>query len=160
MDGAAGRGARAPRTLEQVCTEWSERGPELDEWINEQEEAPAFVAYDVWTHEQDILGALGQHGERDDERVQDLAASALAAFSDRFTAESAPPLKVVGDGVECVLGEGEPAATLRIDDYELMRILFGRRSRQQIEAADWDGDEAPYVDHLHLFPLPEHDIID
>ncbi len=41
-----------------------------------------------------------------------------------------------------------------------MRILFGRRSRQQIEAADWDGDEAPYVDHLHLFPLPEHDIID
>jgi uncharacterized protein (TIGR03083 family) len=151
---------RAARSLDEVCAEWSERGPELDEWLEEQEEPPAFVAYDVWTHEQDILGALGQRGERDDERVQDLAASALAAFSDRFTAESAPPLQVVGDGVECVLGEGEPAATLHIDDYELMRILFGRRSRQQIEAADWDGDESRYIDHLHLFPLPPHDITD
>jgi uncharacterized protein (TIGR03083 family) len=151
---------RADRSLDEICAEWTARGAELDEWLNDREEPPPFVAYDVWTHEQDILGALGQRGERDDERLQDLAASALAAFSDRFVAAGAPALQVVGDGVECVLGEGEPTATLHIDDYELMRILFGRRSLSQIEAADWAGDEYGVIDHLHLFPLPARDLVD
>ncbi|HEY3724653.1 MAG TPA: maleylpyruvate isomerase family mycothiol-dependent enzyme [Acidimicrobiia bacterium] len=151
---------RAGSDLADVCAEWAERGPELDVWIEGREDPPMFVAYDVWSHEQDVMGALGLRGERDDERVQSLAASALAAFSDRFTAEGAPPLHVVGDEVECVLGEGEPDATLHVDDYELMRILFGRRSLRQIVSADWDGDVGPYVEHLHLFPLPERDLVD
>ncbi len=150
----------ADRTLAEICAEWAERGPELDEWLGTRDEPPMFVAYDVWSHEQDILGALGQRGERHDERVQDLAASALAAFNDRFVAEGVAALHVVGDQVECVLGEGEPAATLHVDDYDLLRILFGRRSLDQIEAADWDGDESPYVSHLHLFALPQHDLVD
>ncbi|MGZ6973840.1 MAG: hypothetical protein ACXVKQ_07885, partial [Acidimicrobiia bacterium] len=151
---------RADRSLADVAAEWAERGDELDEWLRDQEEPPMFVAYDVWSHEQDILGALGQRGERDDERVQDLAAAALAAFNERFIAEGIAPLHVVGDRVECVLGDGEPEATLHIDDYELMRVLFGRRSLHQIQAADWDGDESRYVAHLHLFALPEHDLVD
>lgn len=152
---------RSDHTLAEVAAEWAERGPELDEWLDEREEPPMFVAYDVWSHEQDILGALGQRGERDDERVQSLAASALAAFNERFIAEGAPALEIIGDGVECVLGEGEPEATLHVDDYELMRILFGRRSLNQIESADWDGDgEYRYIDHLHLFPLPARDLVD
>jgi uncharacterized protein (TIGR03083 family) len=152
--------ARADRSLTEIAAEWAERGPDLDEWIADRDEPPMFVAYDAWTHEQDILGALGQRGERDDERVQDLAAAALASFNERFIAESVPALEIVGDGVECVLGEGEPETTLHIDDYELMRILFGRRSRKQIEAADWNGPDAPFIDHLHLFPLPAHDLVD
>jgi uncharacterized protein (TIGR03083 family) len=151
---------RAGKTLAEVVAEWADRGPELDEWIEEREEAPMFVVYDVWTHEQDILGALGLMGERDSELLQDLAAAALTAFSDRFTAEDAPALQVIGDEVECILGEGEPQATLNIDDYELMRILFGRRSLDQIRAADWDGDESRFIPHLHLFPLPEKDLVD
>ncbi len=119
-----------------------------------------FLAYDVWTHEQDILGALGLRGERDSEHLQDLAAAALTAFSDRFTAEDAPALQVIDDEVACVLGEGDPQATLHIDDYELMRTLFGRRSLHQIQAADWTGNELPYIPHLHLFPLPTQDLVD
>ena len=119
-----------------------------------------FLAYDAWTHEQDILGALGLRGERDSELLQDLAAAALTAFSDRFTAEDAPALQIIGDEVECTLGEGDPQATLNIDDYELMRILFGRRSLHQIQAADWTGDETRFIPHLHLFPLPVRDLTD
>jgi uncharacterized protein (TIGR03083 family) len=151
---------RADKTLTEIVAEWAERSPDIDAWIADREDPPMFLAYDAWTHEQDVLGALGEHGERSDERVQDLAAAALAAFNDRFLAESAPPLRVVGDEVETTLGEGEATVTLNIDDYELMRMLFGRRSRQQIEAADWDGDEGPFIDFLHLFPLPAHDLID
>jgi uncharacterized protein (TIGR03083 family) len=151
---------RSELSLAEIAAEWAERGPELDDWLEDRDEAPMFVVYDVWTHEQDILGALGQRGERDDEGLQDLAASALAAFNQRFIAEGVAPLHVIGDQVECVLGDGEPTATLHIDDYELMRILFGRRSYQQIEAADWDGDESRFIDHLHLFALPERDLVD
>jgi uncharacterized protein (TIGR03083 family) len=151
---------RADRALAEVASEWAERGPQLDEWLEDREEPAMFVAYDVWSHEQDILGALGQRGERDDERVQDLAAAALASFNERFIAESVPALEVIGDGVQCVLGEGEPEATLHIGDYELMRVLFGRRSLRQIEAADWNGDDEPFIGHLHLFPLPNRDLVD
>jgi uncharacterized protein (TIGR03083 family) len=151
---------RADKSLAEVAAEWAERGPELDEWVEEREEAPMFLVYDVWTHEQDILGALGLLGERDSEALQDLAAAALTAFSDRFTAEDVPALQVIGDEVECILGEGDPQATLNIDDYELMRTLFGRRSLSQIQAADWSGDESLFIPHLHLFPLPAHDLVD
>ena len=41
-----------------------------------------------------------------------------------------------------------------------MRTLFGRRSLHQIQAADWTGNEARYIPHLHLFPLPTHDLND
>lgn len=153
--------ARADRTLADVAAEWAERGPDLDDWLEDREEPPTFVIYDAWNHEQDVLGALGQRGERNDERVQDLTASALAAFNERFIAESAPALEIVGDDVECVLGDGEPQATLHIDDYELLRMLFGRRSLNQIESYDWEGaDEYQYIDHLHLFPLPTRDLND
>jgi hypothetical protein len=39
-------------------------------------------------------------------------------------------------------------------------MLFGRRSVDQIHAADWDGDDEQYLPYLHLFPLPAHDLFD
>ena len=38
-----------------------------------------------------------------------------------------------------------PAATIKIEPFELMRALTGRRSRDQIRAYDWSGDPEPYV---------------
>ena len=151
---------RAGRTLAEITGEWAERGPDLDEWITDREDPPMFLAYDVWTHEQDILGALGQRGERDDERVQDLAAAALASFNERFIAESLPASRSSVTESSACWAKVTPETTLHIDDYELMRMLFGRRSLHQIEAADWNGDDGPFIGHLHLFPLPQRDLVD
>ncbi len=50
---------------------------------------------------------------------------------------------MVFDGQERVLGEGDPAATVTADRFELVRMFGGRRSRAQILAASWSGDPTP-----------------
>ena len=55
---------RSVSDLAEICAEWGERGPELEVWIEGREDPPMFVAYDVWSHEQDVMGALGLRGER------------------------------------------------------------------------------------------------
>jgi uncharacterized protein (TIGR03083 family) len=152
---------RAHLGLAEVCAEWSDRGPELDEWLLAKgQSAATFVAFDVWTHEQDVLGAVGLSGERDDDRLHYLVGTALAVFDRRFTEAGAPALCIKAESTELVLGKGKPSATVRASDYELLRILFGRRSLRQVEGADWDGEPAPYVEHLHLFELPHADLVD
>jgi hypothetical protein len=153
--------ARAGDDLPAVVAEWAARGPALDAWFDTNDDAATrrFV-FDVWSHEQDIRGATDRRGERDDARVRSLVASALDGFDHRFRQEGISGLRVVTPSVERVLGGGDVIASLRTDEYEAMRMLFGRRSRAQIEAAAWDGDPEPFIDHLHLFDLPERALID
>jgi uncharacterized protein (TIGR03083 family) len=152
---------RAIRSLGEVSAEWVARGPDLDTWLaNRDDQATAFVGYDVWNHHQDIRSAVGLTGERDANQLSYLAASALAAFDRRFRDAGAPPLHVVTDTGEWDLGDGAPDATLSAPDYEILRILFGRRSQEQIRGAHWDGSPAAYLDHLHLFELPTADLVD
>jgi uncharacterized protein (TIGR03083 family) len=157
---------RAPRSLAEVCAEWGRRGSEFDGWLAATDpQRTTFAAFDVWSHEQDIRAAVGLAGQRHDPQVGYLADLALAAFDRRFTEAGVPALRVVSegdDGFDRVIGqcEGEPAATLRMTAYELLRTLFGRRSLAQIESADWDGDCAPYLEHLHLFAPPVADLVD
>ncbi len=51
-------------------------------------------------------------------------------------------------GATDTFGSNPPVARLRVDDFELVRALTGRRSREQITAFDWDGEFAP--EHLVL----------
>jgi uncharacterized protein (TIGR03083 family) len=153
--------ARSSDELSEVCAEWLERGPALDDWLVKQSDhGSIFVAFDVWIHHQDVRSAVGLRGERDPEQLEYLVAKALSAFDDRFRAAGVPALRVITDRVERNLGDGPPDATLRTSDYELLRILFGRRSLAQITNAHWDGDPTPYVDHLHLFDQPAFDLVD
>jgi uncharacterized protein (TIGR03083 family) len=152
---------RVGLSLAEVTDEWAARGPVLDGWIREAVgPRTTFLALDVWSHEQDIRAAVGLRGVRGDARVEWLAAQSRDAFDRRFREAGAPALRLVQPGVDVVLGEGAVHACLRVDDYELMRILFGRRSLEQIHRADWDGDADLYVEHLHLFPLPVTDLVD
>ena len=151
--------ARRAASLAEVCAEWMQLGPKADAWLAEREDGPAFVAraaFDAWTHEQDVRGALGLRGVRDDERVPWLAGQMTALLSKRIQGAGIPALRV-GDAV---LGAGAPRATLAVSQYELARIAFGRRSERQIRAAEWDGDPGPYLDLLHVFALAAADLVD
>jgi uncharacterized protein (TIGR03083 family) len=153
--------ARKAAGLAEVCAEWAGRGPQLDAWIaSTGEERTAFVAIDVWSHEQDIRSTVEAPRPTDDGRIGYLVGRALPVFDRRFAEAEVPALRVVVDGTDHVLGTGEPDATLRSGGYELLRILFGRRTRTQIEHAEWDGPAAPYIEHLHLFDLPGIDLAD
>ena len=151
---------RAGRSLAEVCAEWSLRGEEIDQWLRAAAGRGSFLCFDVWSHEQDIRCAAGLRGERDDERVPYLSRNAVDVFDGRLKSAGAPSAHVITETIDRVLGDKDAAVTLRCSDYELLRILFGRRSRAQIVGAAWDGDPEPCVDHLHLFDLSEGDLID
>lgn len=153
--------ARSSQDLSETCAEWLERGPALDDWLAKAgDRGTIFVAFDVWNHHQDVRSAVSLRGERDPEQVDYLAAEALDAFDGRFREAGVPGLRVVTEHVDRDLGDGPPDATLSTTDYELLRILFGRRSLAQITNAGWKGDPTAYVDHLHLFDPPASDLGD
>jgi len=152
--------ARADCSLDEVCAEWAARGPELDARIAAAGRAMVFAAFDAWTHEQDIRAAAGIGGLRDDEAVPVLAALTMETFAGRYASSGAPAVEIIVDGTPHRLGEGEPDVTLRTSSYEILRIVFGRRSRRQVEAADWSGPSGPVIDALHLFDHPARDVAD
>lgn len=152
--------ARAGQGIDEVCNEWAARGPDLDARIAAAGQALAFLAFDAWTHEQDIRTAVGLSGVRDDDLVPALASLALTTFGPRYSGGGAPAISVVVDGHPHALGEGEPAATLDTTAYELLRIIFGRRSEAQITGAGWSGDCAKPIGAIHLFDPPNQDIAD
>ncbi|MEY2458280.1 MAG: hypothetical protein QOG30_110 [Acidimicrobiaceae bacterium] len=96
--------ARAGRTIDEVCAEWAERGPEVDTRIAAAGDALAFLAFDAWTHEQDIRAAVGVNGVRDDECVPALASVAITTFGPRYSGGGAPSISIVVDGQSHALG--------------------------------------------------------
>ena len=125
---AAQLAARVDRTFDELTAEWLERGPQFDDALGVITGRGAVMAsVDVWSHEQDIRGALGQRGERDDDRVRFLVERGMEAFAGRF-GEAGVTLTIVLDGDRRVVGPGDPSATWTTDGYELMRTLTGRRT--------------------------------
>jgi hypothetical protein len=152
---------RAGMSLREITAEWAARGPELDAFLAGQDASRTmFIALDAWTHQQDVRSTLGEPRVDDDPRVPFLVGVACKVFSRRLDEAGAPALRIVHGDDDSVLGTGDATATLTIDDYELMRLLFGRRTEDEMRAEPWDGDPAPFLDHLHLFPCPKASLPD
>jgi uncharacterized protein (TIGR03083 family) len=154
--------SRQTMGVAEVCDEWTARGPVLDKQMADAGPTMGFLAFDVWTHEQDIRAAIGSRGIRHDNRVTSLAALAVNMFAGRYAASGAPALLILLDGEPHQLGAlgADPEVTLGTSAYELLRIIFGRRSAAQISRANWTGDFASVINALHVFDLPPIDIID
>ncbi|MDQ1445296.1 MAG: hypothetical protein QOI20_1760 [Acidimicrobiaceae bacterium] len=63
-------------------------------------------------------------------------------------------------GGEPVTADVEPVGSLKIEPFELMRALTGRRSAAQIRAYDWSVDPEPYVPAFQFGPFttPANDL--
>ena len=154
--------SRQSQSLAEVCAEWTASGPLFEAAVAQMGPTIAFLTFDVWTHGHDIRAAIGAPGNRRDPRVRVLADAALSMFAGRYEASGAPTLLILVDGEQYLLGPigSEATVTLGTSAYELLRILFGRRSAAQIAAANWTGDAASAIDALHIFDLPVLDIVD
>jgi uncharacterized protein (TIGR03083 family) len=157
---AAQLACRADCSVTEVVEEWGRRAPDIEARMREAGEGMSFMAFDAFTHEQDIRAAVGQRGLRDIAAVPVLADLALRTFGTRYAKSGAPAVTVVTGDQAHTLGEGAPAVTLRTTPYELLRIVFGRRSPHQVEAAGWEGEPAEVIDAFHLFDFPTRDITD
>jgi uncharacterized protein (TIGR03083 family) len=142
---------RADLSLAEVTRQWAEQSPAFDAGLASLRDAidPRLVI-DVWTHEQDIRGALGRVGARTGEPVESIVDRMLRTVSGWWDDGSLPPLRVVTASTDVVLGAGEPVV-LRASDFEIARALLGRRTPEQVAALDWEGDPGPLPARLHVF---------
>lgn len=145
---------RRRRSVEENLAEWDTHRAAADP-LFESPMAGVLVT-EIVSHEHDIRAALGQPGARNDQAVQTALERPLPEIDRKLREAGHPAVRVVvpGEG-ERVLGEGQPARTLRVSAFELLRTIGGRRSGAQIRALDWEGE--PEADALTLFGTPRED---
>jgi uncharacterized protein (TIGR03083 family) len=167
MDGAPGPAwsafqveQRRTAPLEDVLDEWERRAPGLEAMISERGPTMGFLVADVATHEQDVRSALGRTGGRDSDGMDASLQTFVGALDRKLREGGLPALTLVAGTEEWTVGEGAVGATVTADRYELTRALVGRRSRAQVEAFDWTGDPAPYLDVFSVFPPCDADLED
>lgn len=151
-----GMSKRSGASVGELLDEWNEAGPAFEGIIESFGTDLRNVVYDVAVHEHDIRHALDRPGHRDTDAVRIGLEALLDQLSDRVREHglSAIRVRIDGTGEEVVCGEGEAALTLAGDPFELFRLLGNRRSREQVLAANWDGDPEPYLGALEAMPFP------
>jgi uncharacterized protein (TIGR03083 family) len=141
------------RPMTQTLAGWTAGAPRFEEIISAFDVPPAVI--DVASHEQDIRGALGLPGARDNEAIRQMSGWLLERL------RTPVPVCVTVEDAEFQAGpEGEPVLRLATTRFEAFRWRMGRRSRDQLAALDWSGDPAPVLDHLVVFGPAETDIIE
>lgn len=140
--------ARRGATSDALLAEWSECGPVVEEMAGQFGRAAGQLVSDAVTHEHDMRGAFGAPGARDSDAVALSFGFLGLSLAERLDAAERGALVVHHDGTTDTLGTGETVASLRIDDFEFVRALTGRRCVEQMAAYDWDGEFAP--EHLVL----------
>jgi hypothetical protein len=98
-----------------------------------------------------VRGALGVPGDRDSAGVSVAFVGYATTLGFKLAANGVAALRLRYGDRERLVGDGEPAASLSGDRYELFRALAGRRSRDQILAMGWEGDPAAYVDLIPAY---------
>jgi class 3 adenylate cyclase len=113
---------------------------------------PPFIGFvlvnDLVVHETDVRAALGLR------RAPASAARSFALAGYSFSPENRvrllglPALVLTCDGKQRRIGDGAVGAAPAADRHELVHVLAGRRTREQILALAREGDPAPFVDIL------------
>ena len=143
--------------LGDIVAELRERGPQLVEAL--QAFPVERIAIDQWTHEQDVRSAVGKPGSRDVPVVQWAVGLMGDGLDKRWRKEGRPPVRVETTSASFTMGEGEPVATVKTDDFELLRAVLGRRSPAQMRAMVVDGDPSA-IDGLAVFGPRNDDLVE
>ena len=86
--------------------------------------------------------------------------NAVWAMKAKLRAAAIAPLRIVAGRADWTIGDGDPAATVRLTEYEMARAVLGRRSLDQLRAYDWDRDPEPYLPYMAVFDPPDYDIVE
>ena len=153
---------RKDRSIDELLAEWTPNVPTMCDGAK-AELVPPNLAVDALTHEQDIRGALGAGPAITADELR--FCTSLYAFGFGYGLKQAgiAPVAISATDTDFafVAGVGEPAGAVRASEFELFRALSGRRSRAQVEAYEWDGDPAPYLERFSVFgALPDTDVVD
>ncbi|WP_086821125.1 maleylpyruvate isomerase family mycothiol-dependent enzyme [Allokutzneria sp. NRRL B-24872] len=156
LDGAPGTewterhvGERLNRPVEQNLAEWEGFSEKLEQGLRSRK-AQLQLVHDITQHEADLRTALGL--ERLPEKAWRPMLEHIGGAVGHYH-EQPWALVVRSDGSEWRIGDGEPAATVEAEPFELWRGFFGRRSAEQMRAWAWDRTpEAEHLDAVLVFP--------
>ncbi len=149
---------RAEHSLTRILDEWDADAPRLLEAMAPLGDAvDSRMVIDIWTHEQDVRGAVGRAGNRSGPVMDWILVAAGNHLERQFDRSGLPPLVVeTGAGPTPVGG-----ASLSVDAFELARALTGRRSLDQMRAWAWTvEDPEPYLSLIPAFSARTTDLIE
>ena len=160
--------SRRELSLEEVLTEWEDNAKVLTAMMAGDEPwpdgVPGFadrvILTDLAVHQQDINGALGREQDRDTPLIRIANAGYIATMGWRLAAAKLPSLRIVGGDSDRIAGDGEPAATVTGERFDLFRALSGRRSPDQIRAFRWEGDAEPYLPFFYPYGVREDALVE
>jgi uncharacterized protein (TIGR03083 family) len=145
--------ARRDVALSDVLDEWARCAAIVEPGIAGAEPMMRrMLLTDAVTHELDLRGALGNRDGRDTDALDyGFQGVSRGIGSQR---EDAGALRIVHEAGDTVVGTGDARATLRVTRFEVLRAAVGRRSPEQIEAWEWDGEALPATVVLPMFSPP------
>lgn len=152
---------RATTPTSIVLREWERTGSQLEALLTKSGGRNVFPVIDVAVHEQDIRGAVGIPGNREGSLV-DLAVSGSARlWMSKVESTGLPAVAVRDESGTLLAGSDEATVTFRASRFELLRAIYGRRSRGQIERRFQGVDDpTPYLELLCVFGPAERDLIE
>jgi len=141
---------RAERTLSQILDEWEADAPRLIEAMTPLGDAiDPRMFMDLWTHDQDVRGAVRRPGGRDGDAAVWVAERLRQNAHEQFERSGLAPIGIdLGDGPTDSAEHG----AVRVDRFEFIRASVGRRSPDQVRAWAWSvADPEPYVCLVPVF---------
>jgi uncharacterized protein (TIGR03083 family) len=134
---------------DELLASWAAHLPAVEAFLAESPRRWSAVI-DLAAHEQDVRGAVGRPGARDNPTIRALTPGMLASIT-----VPAPLVVRTEDGEVRVGPDGGDPVVLSTTRFEAFRWRLGRRSRAQVAELDWSADPARYLDHLFVFgPSP------
>jgi uncharacterized protein (TIGR03083 family) len=118
--------ARRTRRVEEILSEWQEKGPAFAGLLDSVGPPGHQAVTDAVTHEHDIRGALGVPGARDSDAVR-IGLNFLAPLFVASAEECGVRVSVQVEG-GARFGREDARSVMRGDSFTLLRAMTGRRS--------------------------------
>ncbi|GAA2753521.1 maleylpyruvate isomerase family mycothiol-dependent enzyme [Kitasatospora cinereorecta] len=133
------------RRVDELFADWAT----LDEGTRRRLEEPyklqhSILVMDAFSHEVDIRNVLGEPVPADHPSYPIALDLLTLGLGLSVRSHGLPALRLETDGASWVSGGGEPAGTVRGHRHDLLRMLTGRRTLEQIYALDWKGEPATW----------------
>lgn len=153
--------ARAGTPTSLVLREWERSASQLEVLLTKSGGKMAAPVIDVGVHEQDIRGALGVPGNRRGPLIDLAVEGSAEVWLSKIESAGLAPVKVEDESGALVVGRDEAPVTFRASRFELVRAIYGRRSRAQIERR-FEGSEhpLPYIPLMCVFGPADEDVFE
>lgn len=142
---------RKGRAIDDVLDEWRREAEpieaQLDGW---PKGGAASLVGDIAVHEADVRAALGRPPVADGPTFDVAFDAYVRGLGRRLKERGLPALRVL----DAVAGDGEPAASVTGERFEVFRAMTGRRTQDEVRALTWDGEAAPYVEVFSAYGWP------